>query len=269
VTPLEAATARVPEPRLTAPPPKLAPAPPPPPVVTPPRLGPAMDAPEPVAAPTVVMVPKRRSGFGYAIAWALGIGIGAVAAGAFVGFLVNGPPGRALPSRTIADVMPPTPEPPPPPKIDTASAQPPAATPAPAAADAAQPDTAKTGPTDATRTRLPPIPQAPEPPLNSGEIREVQARLRTLGFNAGPIDGTIGPQTTAGVKAYQQARGLTADGTPDKELLTKLRQEQPSQQHQTQAAPPPPPRRAYQPPPPPRRQQQDPLMESIERLFRR
>jgi ABC-2 type transport system permease protein len=45
--------------------------------VTPPRLGPAMDAPEPVAAPTVVMVPKRRSGFGYAIAWALGIGIGA------------------------------------------------------------------------------------------------------------------------------------------------------------------------------------------------
>jgi hypothetical protein len=71
------------------------------------------------------------------------------------------------------------------------------------------------------------------------------------------------------VKQYQQARGLEITGTLDKDLLTRLRQEQP--QHQAQAAPPPQ-RRTYNPPPPPRRQQQqqqDPLLESIERLFRR
>jgi hypothetical protein len=233
-----------------------------------------MDEPEPIAAPSVVVVPKRRSGFGYAVAWALGIGVGAVAAGAFVGFLVNGPPGRPMPTRTIADVMPPTPEPPPPPKLDTAGAQPAATAPEPAKADALKTDAAKTeaakpGQTDATRTKLPPIPQAAEPPLNAGEIREMQGRLHALGFNAGPVDGVAGRQTTAGVKAYQQARGLTADGTPDKALLDKLRQEKPPQP-QAHAAPPPPSRRTYSPPPPPpRQQQQDPLLESIERLFRR
>lgn len=43
-------------------------------------------------------------------------------------------------------------------------------------------------------------------------IRDIQARLAELGFDPGPIDGDDGPQTKAGVAAFQRARGLVADG---------------------------------------------------------
>ncbi|WP_296382983.1 peptidoglycan-binding domain-containing protein [Reyranella sp.] len=224
-----------------------------------PRLGSATGDP----APAVRAAAKRRSGMGYAVGWALGIGVGAVAAGAFVGFLVNGPPRTTLP-RTIADVAPPSPAPPvTPAEITNAGPRDTAPAKADTASAAAPP----------ARDALPPLrppqaatPPGPPEPLTSADVRDVQSRLRALGFNPGPVDGAAGPQTTGAVKQYQQARGLEASGTLDKDLLARLRLEQP--QSQAQAAPPPQ-RRAYNPPPPPRRQQQDPLLESIERLFRR
>lgn len=41
---------------------------------------------------------------------------------------------------------------------------------------------------------------------------DIQKALAAKGYNPGPLDGQPGPQTTAAVKAFQAARGLTADG---------------------------------------------------------
>ena len=42
-------------------------------------------------------------------------------------------------------------------------------------------------------------------------VRTVQARLRELGYDVGPIDGRFGPRTGAAVRAFQHANGLTVD----------------------------------------------------------
>jgi peptidoglycan hydrolase-like protein with peptidoglycan-binding domain len=43
-------------------------------------------------------------------------------------------------------------------------------------------------------------------------VRRAQSRLSLAGFNTGGVDGIFGHQTEGGVKALQQARGLTVDG---------------------------------------------------------
>lgn len=40
----------------------------------------------------------------------------------------------------------------------------------------------------------------------------VQVDLNFFGFNAGDVDGKMGPQTTEAIKAFQRSAGLTADG---------------------------------------------------------
>lgn len=40
----------------------------------------------------------------------------------------------------------------------------------------------------------------------------LQSKLNSLGFSAGSVDGIYGSKTTAAVKAFQQAAGITADG---------------------------------------------------------
>ena len=47
-------------------------------------------------------------------------------------------------------------------------------------------------------------------------VRDLQEALKALGYNPGPIDGVFGATTEAAVKAFQQARGITADGIVDK-----------------------------------------------------
>jgi uncharacterized protein (TIGR02594 family) len=42
--------------------------------------------------------------------------------------------------------------------------------------------------------------------------RDVQRRLRVLGFDAVDVDGVTGPKTTQAVKSFQRANGLLADG---------------------------------------------------------
>ena len=39
-----------------------------------------------------------------------------------------------------------------------------------------------------------------------------QQALKDKGFDPGPIDGTVGPRTTAAVRAYQKAEHLTMTG---------------------------------------------------------
>jgi peptidoglycan hydrolase-like protein with peptidoglycan-binding domain len=48
---------------------------------------------------------------------------------------------------------------------------------------------------------------------SSGEsVQQLQVALKEIGQDPGPVDGAFGPQTEAAVKAFQQERGITADG---------------------------------------------------------
>ena len=57
------------------------------------------------------------------------------------------------------------------------------------------------------------------------EPEETQDLLSTLGFYQGPIDGIMGPQMEAALKAAQKAMGITVDGKPSPGLLERLRTE--------------------------------------------
>jgi peptidoglycan hydrolase-like protein with peptidoglycan-binding domain len=54
------------------------------------------------------------------------------------------------------------------------------------------------------------------------EVELVQSRLRTLGFDSGPVDGIFGTRTEQGVRAFQQARGLVVDGVVGVETFDAL-----------------------------------------------
>jgi membrane-bound lytic murein transglycosylase B len=59
--------------------------------------------------------------------------------------------------------------------------------------------------------------------LTLEERRELQDLLTRAGFDAGGVDGRMGPKTVAAVKALQKARGLVPDGYPSLEVLEVLR----------------------------------------------
>lgn len=86
---------------------------------------------------------------------------------------------------------------------------------------------------------VPPAPNAA--PLARDEVKEVQSRLRSLGFNPGPIDGDAGAMTAGAVMHYQQARGRPRTGVIDRDLLAQLRED---------PTPEPAPRAARADPPP-------------------
>ncbi|WFA08341.1 LysM peptidoglycan-binding domain-containing protein [Tissierella sp. Yu-01] len=68
-------------------------------------------------------------------------------------------------------------------------------------------------PTGSTPT---PPPSTSCPLLRQGntgaDVRDLQTRLRNVGFDPGPIDGIFGPTTHAAVIAFQRSRGLVPDG---------------------------------------------------------
>lgn len=49
-------------------------------------------------------------------------------------------------------------------------------------------------------------------PLSRNAVRNVQARLRNLGFYRGQVDGSWGPGTQAAIERFQQGRGLQPTG---------------------------------------------------------
>ena len=65
--------------------------------------------------------------------------------------------------------------------------------------------------------------RGPVASLNVAETKELQSLLSRDGFDVGGIDGTIGAQTRAAVKAVQIKLGLPADSYPDQEFLQHLR----------------------------------------------
>jgi peptidoglycan hydrolase-like protein with peptidoglycan-binding domain len=54
------------------------------------------------------------------------------------------------------------------------------------------------------------------------DVRAAQQALRDKGFNPGPIDGVMGPRTTAAVKDFQQKENLTVTGSLDAETNSRL-----------------------------------------------
>jgi hypothetical protein len=85
---------------------------------------------------------------------------------------------------------------------------------------------AATEPAPAAESQPAPVEPAPnQVPLRRDDVREVQARLRSFGFNPGPADGTAGRMTATAVMHYQQDRGQPQTGTVDRELLEQLRQD--------------------------------------------
>jgi len=59
-------------------------------------------------------------------------------------------------------------------------------------------------------------------PLLRDDVKALQRALANLGYDPGEPDGIVGPATRRAVSAWQQARGLVADGHVDKELIAAL-----------------------------------------------
>jgi len=64
----------------------------------------------------------------------------------------------------------------------------------------------------------------PERPIRGDDVINLQDRLHELGYDAGPVDGTFGPETEVGLRSFQRDYGLTADGTCGPATLRALRQ---------------------------------------------
>ena len=72
---------------------------------------------------------------------------------------------------------------------------------------------AEPGPASAVAA-APAVPAAAAEPLSPAAVRNIQARLRSLGFYRGSADGVWGPGTQAAIERFQQGRGLQATGQP-------------------------------------------------------
>ncbi len=60
-------------------------------------------------------------------------------------------------------------------------------------------------------------------PLGEREIRELQTRLRKLGYDVGEVDGRAGETLRAALRVYQESIGAPPDGYPTPALLRKMR----------------------------------------------
>jgi lytic murein transglycosylase len=61
--------------------------------------------------------------------------------------------------------------------------------------------------------------------LTVDERYELQQLLAQRGFNIGPPDGLLGPQTRVAVRSFQSSIGLIPDGFASSEVLDRLRQQ--------------------------------------------
>ncbi|MEJ2419734.1 MAG: lytic murein transglycosylase [Exilibacterium sp.] len=65
-------------------------------------------------------------------------------------------------------------------------------------------------------------PPPDQPPLSIAQVKELQTRLNTLGFEAGEPDGILGPGTRRAIRALQHQRDMVADGYPAAAVLKEL-----------------------------------------------
>lgn len=59
--------------------------------------------------------------------------------------------------------------------------------------------------------------------VDAAGLREAQILLGKLGFNAGPLDGTFGPQTQVATEAFQESQTVSVDGLITATVLMNLR----------------------------------------------
>lgn len=59
--------------------------------------------------------------------------------------------------------------------------------------------------------------------VDAAGLREAQILLGKLGFNAGPLDGTFGPQTQVATEAFQESQNVSVDGLITATVLMNLR----------------------------------------------
>lgn len=58
---------------------------------------------------------------------------------------------------------------------------------------------------------------------SSGQsVKDVQTKLKALGYYSGSISGSVGPLTEAAIKEFQRRNGLTADGVAGPQTIAKL-----------------------------------------------
>jgi peptidoglycan hydrolase-like protein with peptidoglycan-binding domain len=62
----------------------------------------------------------------------------------------------------------------------------------------------------------------PAPQDMQRAIADLQARLAARGYYPGPVDGVVGAQTRAAIRAYQKDRGLPVDGQITQALVASL-----------------------------------------------
>ena len=55
-------------------------------------------------------------------------------------------------------------------------------------------------------------------------VTRVQGGLAQLGYNPGPVDGAVGPQTAEAIRAYQRDHGLLVDGQASTQLAEHIEQ---------------------------------------------
>jgi peptidoglycan hydrolase-like protein with peptidoglycan-binding domain len=67
----------------------------------------------------------------------------------------------------------------------------------------------------------PPLAAAPEA-LTGATVMQLQRRLNSRGFDAGPVDGRMGPSTRAALREFQRAENLEVTGRPDPRTLSAL-----------------------------------------------
>ena len=66
------------------------------------------------------------------------------------------------------------------------------------------------------------IPPGEKLVLSSPAVRQVQQRLKSRGFDAGPTDGRMGASTRAAIREFQRAENLPPTGRLDRETLSAL-----------------------------------------------
>jgi membrane-bound lytic murein transglycosylase B len=58
--------------------------------------------------------------------------------------------------------------------------------------------------------------------LGKGEIQLVQERLKAEGFDPGPVNGVLTPQTETAIRHYQENKGIPVSGALDEATLREM-----------------------------------------------
>ena len=76
--------------------------------------------------------------------------------------------------------------------------------------------------TVSTQPTTPRIDPSSRAPSSSDQVRQIQQRLQSLGYDPGPADGLMGPRTANAIRSFQRANGIHPDGLASGTLLALL-----------------------------------------------